>query len=73
MPSTRELAAILAEEVSELEREKMFVALWEVLMADGVRKASEEEVVEKVSAVFGIGSNRAMMLAANTLKSDTGE
>ena len=67
MPSTTELSQILAKEVPEAEREKMFIALWEVILADGLRHRSEEEVVNKVATILGIGANRATMLAANVL------
>ncbi|MEM1038232.1 MAG: TerB family tellurite resistance protein [Pseudomonadota bacterium] len=67
MPSTSELGEILAKEVPEEGREQMFIALWEVLLADGLRHRSEEEVVGKVATILGIGSNRAMTLAANVL------
>ncbi|MEL7299063.1 MAG: TerB family tellurite resistance protein [Pseudomonadota bacterium] len=67
MPSTRELSEILVKEVSEEDREQMFVALWEVLLADGLRDKREEVVVDRVASVVGIGANRAAMLAANVL------
>lgn len=67
MPSTRELSEILAKEVPEADREQMFIALWEVLMADGLRDKREEDVVDRVASVLGIGSNRAAALAANVL------
>ena len=67
MPSTDELAQILAREVPQEGREAMFVSLWEVLMADGFKHRSEEDVIEQVSAVLGIGSNRAAALAADVL------
>ncbi|MEM6596476.1 MAG: TerB family tellurite resistance protein [Pseudomonadota bacterium] len=67
MPSTEDLSAILVDEVPELEREKMFVALWQVLLADGLQHRSEEEVVSAVAAVLGIGANRAAMLAGDVL------
>lgn len=67
MPSTKELSEILVGEVSEDGREQMFIALWEVLLADGLRHRSEEEVVNKVATILGIGSNRATTLAANVL------
>ncbi|MEM1234474.1 MAG: TerB family tellurite resistance protein [Pseudomonadota bacterium] len=67
MPSTRELSEILAAEVPEADREQMFIALWEVLLADGLRDRREEDVVDRVATVLGIGSNRAAALAANVL------
>ncbi|MEM9351258.1 MAG: TerB family tellurite resistance protein, partial [Pseudomonadota bacterium] len=67
MPSTTELSEILAKEVPEEGREKMFVALWEVLLADGLKHRSEEEVVDKVAKILGIGANRATALAAGVL------
>ncbi|MEM1372919.1 MAG: TerB family tellurite resistance protein [Pseudomonadota bacterium] len=67
MPSTRELSEILVKEVPEPDREQMFIALWEVLLADGFRDAREEDVVDRVATVLGIGSNRASVLAANVL------
>ncbi|MEM9855099.1 MAG: TerB family tellurite resistance protein [Pseudomonadota bacterium] len=67
MPSTRELSEILAREVPEEGREAMFVALWEVLMADGHKHRSEEEVIAKVASILGIGANRAATLAATVL------
>ncbi|MEM8592387.1 MAG: TerB family tellurite resistance protein [Pseudomonadota bacterium] len=67
MPSTRELSEILAREVPEEGREAMFVALWEVLLADGLKHRSEEEVVDKVAGILGIGSNRATALAGSVL------
>ena len=67
MPNTAELSQILANEVTEAGREDMFVALWEVLLADGMRHRSEEEVVNKVATILGIGSNRATILAAGVL------
>ncbi|MCH2075584.1 MAG: TerB family tellurite resistance protein [Rhodobacteraceae bacterium] len=67
MPSTRELSEILMAEVPETDREQMFIALWEVLLADGLRDKREEVVVDRVATVLGIGANRATTLAANVL------
>jgi len=67
MPSTRELSEILVREVPEEGREKMFVALWEVLWADGLKHRSEEDVIDKVASILGIGANRRAALAANVL------
>ena len=67
MPDTDELSRIIVAEVPEDGREKMFVALWEVLMADGLKHRSEEDVIDQVSAIFGIGANRAAALASGVL------
>ncbi len=67
MPETAELSRIIASEVSEEGREMMFISLWEVLLADGHKHRAEEEVIDKVATIFGIGTNRATVLAANVL------
>lgn len=64
MPDTSELGAILAAEVDEEGRESMFRALWDVLMADGLRHQKEETVVAQVADIFGITSERAKALTA---------
>ncbi|MEO0484627.1 MAG: TerB family tellurite resistance protein [Pseudomonadota bacterium] len=67
MPSTDELSEILVREVPEIDREKMFIALWEVLWADGLNHRSEEDVIAQVAAVLGVGANRATALASDIL------
>lgn len=67
MPDTDELSQILANEVSQEGREAMFVALWEVLMADGFKHRSEEDVINQVASILGIGANRAASLAGDVL------
>ncbi|WP_147125528.1 TerB family tellurite resistance protein [Shimia ponticola] len=67
MPDTKALSEILAREVPEEGRESMFIALWQVLLADGLKHRSEEKVIDQVAAILGIGANRATALAASVL------
>jgi len=62
MPDTKELGELLAMEISEPERESMFQALWDVLIADGVRHQNEEAVVAEVAEVFSLSQDRAKAL-----------
>ncbi len=68
MPETEALGKILANGVSEEDREAMFSDMWEVLMADGLRHHSEEKVVNDVAEIFALSSERAMVLAKNALE-----
>ncbi|MGB0799162.1 MAG: TerB family tellurite resistance protein, partial [Planktomarina sp.] len=60
MPDTASLGAILATSISASDREAMFVALWDVLMADGVRHADEVAVLAQVRSIFTITRERAV-------------
>lgn len=65
MPDTAQLSEILAADLDLPQRETMFTDLWDVLMADGMRHHSEEEVVAQVASIFGIPADRAKHLVSD--------
>ncbi len=68
MPETEALGQILAQGVSEADREAMFSDMWQVLMADGLRHHSEEKVVDEVAQIFALTPARAQILAKAALE-----
>lgn len=62
MPDTQEVAAILRDAVGLAEREATLRALWKVVFADGIKRASEDRVLHQIEAVLGISPARAKEL-----------
>lgn len=63
VPETADLVALVTQGVSAEEREAMFLALWQVLLADGVRDSREEVVAAEAGALLGLAPDRATALA----------
>jgi len=62
MPDTTDLAHILKAGIRETEKEAFVRALWAVARADGVRHASERQVVALASEALGMAPERAEAL-----------
>jgi uncharacterized tellurite resistance protein B-like protein len=53
-PATEECAGRIRDGVEYDERLGLAVAMWDVVMADGVRKAEETEIVRIAEGIFGV-------------------
>lgn len=62
MPSTEDMVALIISDVSIQDREDMVQAMWRIVMADGQRHSSEEDVVAHASLAFGIAPERVAAL-----------
>lgn len=54
MPKTEELAGILHDAISQVDREAAVSALWSVVFADGVEHEEEDQLLHAVEAAFGV-------------------
>jgi uncharacterized tellurite resistance protein B-like protein len=54
LPKTADLAAILAESISQEEREAAVAALWDVVYADGNRNLKETLLVGEIAGLLGV-------------------
>lgn len=59
---TTDIAAILETAIGTTEKEATLLALWQVVYADGIMHAEEDEVLHQIEAVFGVGPERAKEL-----------
>lgn len=64
IPQTTDIAAILETAIGTTEKEATLLALWQVVYADGIMHAEEDEVLHQIEAVFGVGPERAKELQA---------
>jgi uncharacterized tellurite resistance protein B-like protein len=62
IPQTMDIAAILETAIGTTEKEATLLALWQVVYADGIMHAEEDEVLHQIEVVFGVGPERAKEL-----------
>lgn len=64
IPRTDDIAAILEHAISTEEKEATLLALWRVVLADGIVHDEEDQVLHQIEAVLGVGAARAKELQA---------
>ena len=64
LPGTAQLTAIITRDAPLDEREAMFRAMWQVLLADGVRDRREEDYASEAGALLGLAPEQAARLIA---------
>lgn len=62
MPDTTDLAHILEHAISTDEKEATLLALWQVVYADGIKHAQEDDLLHQIEAVLGVSPARATEL-----------
>lgn len=66
MPSTETLVTLIRDNVELAEREAMFSALCEVMLADGVRDHREENLGAEAGALLGLSPQQVARLSPPT-------
>ena len=62
MPDTAALATVLHDAIDMEEREATVLALWEVVFADGVEVAAEDDLLHQLEALLGVSPERSREL-----------
>lgn len=67
-PGTPEFARILREEVSYSERKALARGMWEIVLADGQRDDSEEDMLVQIETALGLTDEDIADIRADALR-----
>ena len=62
MPDTDTLARVLHDAIPMLERETAVQSLWSVVLADGMERPEEDDLLHRIEATLGVSPERALEL-----------